>query len=74
MNIKVRLFGFFRIDRFKEEELTVQEGSSARQVVEELQLPLQHLGIVLINERHAQLDDRLHEGDTLSLLPLLGGG
>ncbi|WP_020678120.1 MoaD/ThiS family protein [Geopsychrobacter electrodiphilus] len=74
MNIRVRLFGLFRIDRFNEEDRSFQSGTSARQVIEELQLPFHLLGIILINERHAELDDFLQEGDSISILPLFGGG
>jgi molybdopterin converting factor small subunit len=74
MNIKIRLFGVFRIDRFKEETRSVPPGTSAREVAEELRLLPHLLGIVVINDRHANLDDTLQEGDTLALFPLLDGG
>jgi molybdopterin converting factor small subunit len=74
MNVKIRLFGVLRIDRFKEEIRTFPPGTSPREVVEGLRFPPHLLGIILINDRHARLDDPLHDGDTLSLLPMLGGG
>jgi len=74
MKITIRLFGVFRIGRFKEEVRDLPAGTRPRAVVAALQLPERLLGIVLINDCHAQLDDPLHEGDTLALLPLLEGG
>ncbi len=74
MNIRIRLFGVFRIGRFKEEVRELPAGTRPREVVAALQLSDQLLGIVLINDRHASLDDPLRDGDTLALLPLLEGG
>ena len=74
MKITIRLFGVFRIGRFKEEMRELPAGTRPRAVAAALQLPEQLLGIVLINDRHAHLDDPLHDGDSLALLPLLEGG
>lgn len=74
MQIRIKLYGVFRIDRFKEEVRDYPPGTTVREVVEVLRLPGQLLGIVLINGAHAGVDDLLQEGDALTLLPLLGGG
>lgn len=74
MHVRIKLYGVFRIDRFKEEVRDYPAGTPVRAVVEELRLPEQLLGIVLINGVHAGLDDALQDGDALSLLPILGGG
>jgi molybdopterin synthase sulfur carrier subunit len=74
MRITVRLFGIFRMDRFKEEVQDYPPGTTARAVAEHLRLPTRHLGTVLIRGVHAGLDDPLSDGDELTLLPKLGGG
>jgi len=74
VKIKVRLFGLFRIDRFKEEVRDYPPGTTAGAVADQLQLPSRHLGTVLIGGVHAGLDDELSDGDELTLLPKLGGG
>ncbi|MDA3902115.1 MAG: MoaD/ThiS family protein [Desulfuromusa sp.] len=74
MNIKVRLFGLFRIDRFKEDIRSIPPGTSAQAVIDDLQLPATMLGIILINDIHAEASDLLSDGDCLTLLPLLDGG
>jgi molybdopterin converting factor small subunit len=74
VKITVRLFGVFRIGRFKEEVAELPAGSTAGAVVERLAMRTQLLGTVLINGRHARLDDPLSDGDELTLLPILGGG
>ena len=74
MKIRVRLSGAFRIGRFKEEEREYPRGTIIQQVVDELELPEQILGIVLINGIHADFGDELQEGDILALLPIVDGG
>jgi len=74
MKVRIKLYGVFRIDRFKEEVCDYPPGTTVRAVVEMLRISDQLLGIVLINGVHADVDDLLKEGDVLSLLPILGGG
>jgi molybdopterin converting factor small subunit len=74
VRIRVRLFGVLRIGRFKEEVRDFPPGTSVRAVVEQLQLPTQLLGTVLIEGVHASLEDQLTDGAVLTLLPILGGG
>jgi molybdopterin converting factor small subunit len=74
VRVCIKLFGVFRINRFKEEVRSYPPGVSAREVIKDLQLPGHLLGIVVINDVHAGTDDLLRDGDTLSLFPLLCGG
>jgi molybdopterin converting factor small subunit len=74
MNVTVKLFATFRVGRFKVEQRDCPSGTRCREVIAEVGLSEQEIGIVLVNGRHAALDARLEEGDTLSLFPLVGGG
>lgn len=74
MKITVKLFAMFREGRFKVAEQEYTEGTDCRQVVAAVGLTEDELGILLVNGRHAQLEQVLHGGDTLSLFPLVGGG
>lgn len=74
IKVRVKLYGVFRISRFKEEVRNYPLGVRAREVVEDLRLPEHLLGIVVVNDLHAGTDDLLYDGDTLSLFPLLDGG
>ncbi len=74
MLITIKLVGAFRLGRFKEEVREYRPGISIREIVDSLQLPEQILGIVLINGAHAEFEDILHEGDNLTILPVLDGG
>jgi molybdopterin converting factor small subunit len=74
MHVTVKLFATFRVGRFKIEQRDYPSGTSCREVIGEVGLSEQEIGIILVNGRHAALDARLEEGDTLSLFPLVGGG
>ncbi|MDT8421843.1 MAG: MoaD/ThiS family protein [Desulfuromonadales bacterium] len=74
IQVKVRLIGAFRIDRFKEQQSAYVEGTCVEEVVAQLNIPRRALGTVLINGVHSRVDATLKDGDTLALLPILGGG
>lgn len=74
MKVTIRLVGTFRIGRFKEEVREYPSATCVRKVVDELRIPSPLLGIVLINDIHAGVEDVLNDGDTVCLLPLIDGG
>ena len=74
MRVNVKLFATFRTDRFDIEAREYPDGTIVEQIVDELELPREKLGIVMVNSRHVDLDRELRDGDTLALFPLVGGG
>lgn len=74
MTVTVKLFATFRDGRFKEERRNYPEQTTIGQIIEQLELPEAELGAILLNARHVEKDVVLHDGDTLSIFPLVGGG
>ncbi len=74
MKITVHLFATFRNGRFKQQEKDYSEGTTFRQVVADVGLREEDLGMGLVNGIHASMGQELQEGDSLSLFPLLAGG
>jgi len=74
MNITVKLFATFRNGRFKVARQEHPQGTSCRTIMLGLGLSEDEIGVVLVNGRHVPLDQVLHDGDTLALFPLVGGG
>jgi len=74
MKVTVKLFASFRTDRFDIEAREYPDGTIVEQIVDELELPREKLGIVMVNSRHVDLDRELRDGDALALFPLVGGG
>jgi len=74
ITVTLKLYGVFRISRFKEQQLECAAGIRVDEVAEQLRLNRRLLGTVLINGRHADPAGILADGDTLALLPILEGG
>ena len=74
MQLTVILVGPFKLGRFQEEVREYPPATCARDVIAELQVPMPLLGTVLINGIHAGIEDLLHDGDTVCLLPFMDGG
>jgi sulfur carrier protein ThiS len=74
MKINVKLVGLFRTGRFRQADRDYPEGIRVAEVVEDLGLPRQHFGIILINGVHADIGAVLREGDQLVLMPIVDGG
>lgn len=74
MKINIKLVGLFQTGRFTREDRDVPDGCTVEGVVEALQLPRQHFGIILVNGVHAGVDTVLQEGDSLVLMPIVDGG
>jgi len=74
MKITVKLIASLSAQRFKTEVYEYPPGTLIRQVAEDLSIPMTHIGIVLVNEKHSSLDTVLDDGDNLLLLPMMDGG
>ena len=74
MKILVKLFANFRLGRFKLQQYELAEATTCAEVAAMLEITEAELGVIMVNGRHAQLKQALQEGDTLSLVPLVGGG
>lgn len=74
MKITVKLFATFRAGRFDIEERDYPAGTTVAQVVEQLELPVEKLGILMVNHVHVELEKALADGETLAIFPLVGGG
>lgn len=74
MKVTIQLIGTFRIGRFEEVVREYPSATSVREIIDELRLSTPLLGTVLVNGIHAGFEDSLKNGDTVCLLPILGGG
>lgn len=44
------------------------------ELLEEIELPVENAAIIFRNGKHIDLDDSIHDGDTISIFPPIGGG
>ena len=74
MNLTIQLFATFRDGRFKEARMDFRDNITLGQVVAELGISEKEIGMVLVNGKHASMEQELSDGHVLALFPLLGGG
>lgn len=54
--------------------LSLDQAATPRAVIAHLLVPPGAVGLLLVNREQVTMDTPLHAGDTLEILPLLGGG
>lgn len=74
MKVTVKLFAFFREGRFIKEDKELPEGTTAGQVVDDLNIDREEVGVLLLNSRHCKFEKILQEGDIYAIFPVIGGG
>lgn len=70
----VKLFAYFRDDRFKVKECDYPAGTTVLDIVHELKIDPDEIGVLMINSRHCQIDAEPVAGDQLAIFPKVGGG
>lgn len=70
----VKLFAFFRENRFKERECEYPTGTTVAHIVSDLDIDLEEVGVLMLNSRHCTADTEPQDGDTLAIFPVIGGG
>lgn len=74
MKITVKLFATFRNSRFKSKEMEVSEPKVLGGLLEDINIPKEEIGILLVNGKNVATDYTLKDEDTVSIFPALGGG
>jgi molybdopterin synthase sulfur carrier subunit len=74
MQITIKLFATIRIGRFDAVTRDYPAGTRIADIITELHIPEKEIGIIMLNNRHAESDQELNDGDNLALFPLVGGG
>lgn len=72
--VQVSLYSALRIDRFSEAEVELPENATVTDLLEKLDLPLQDIGIVMVNAHSGTFQQMLQPGDRITLIPPIGGG
>lgn len=72
--IEVRLFATFREGRDKIIYMNAEQHTTAKSIIDALEIPLDEVAILLVNGRHNQPDKEVQDGDVVALFPPVGGG
>ena len=74
MQLTVKLFAFFRDNRFKQRLTEYPEGTTVEDIIRSLGIKPDEVGVTMINSRHCELQQVPAEGDQLAIFPMIGGG
>lgn len=74
MNVEVKLFAYFRENRFVSQQSDYSDNTTVMMILEQLGIPAEEVGVTMINGRHCTLDRQLQDGDSLGIFPMIGGG
>jgi molybdopterin converting factor small subunit len=72
IQVEVKLFLHLRKNRIQTVELA--DGSDAADLIHQLGIRLEEVGVLSINDRQATLDQRLKAGDVVFIIPPIAGG
>jgi len=76
MEVEVRVFATLR--KYLNEQgilqLRVEEGTTIRDLIKQLQLPEKEITIIMVNGVRGELDQILESGDRAAFFPPIGGG
>ena len=72
MHVQVELFVTLRQKRVQ--NVTLPDGSDAKDMIHQLGIPLEEVGLLSVNRQLATLDQQLEEGDVIYMMPPIGGG
>lgn len=73
MQVDVKLFASLQEGHFKEQKTELNDNSCVIDVIKKCDIPLEETAICLVNGRDADNNQVLHNGDTVSLFPPVGG-
>ena len=74
MNLEIELFGHLRKFNSELEQIEVDDGTIIRELFDKAGIPPSEVAIVLVNGRHAKLDQPLLDGETVEVFPPIAGG
>ncbi len=74
IHVKVKLFAYFRENRFREEDRDLAEHTRVMDIVDGLGIDRDEVGVLMINSRHCSFETELQTGDILAIFPVIGGG
>ena len=74
MEVVVRLFASLQKYRPGQDKAELEDGTTVGDFLEQAGIPLSEVAIVLVNGKHANSEQSLNDGETLSLFPPIAGG
>ena len=74
MRLEIKLFASLQKFIPNMEKLEVDENCTVLELLEKIGIKSSEVAITLVNGRHVQLEQRLHDGETVAIFPPIAGG
>ncbi|MCX8030040.1 MAG: MoaD/ThiS family protein [Thermodesulfovibrionales bacterium] len=74
MKVTIKLFAILRRDRFDTRVFQFEEDTTIYDILDRLNIHTEDAAIVFVNGKHAELEQKLLDGDVVSIFPPIGGG
>ena len=74
MQLEIKLFASLQKFIPNMEKLEVDENCTVLELLEKLGIKSSEVAITLVNGRHVQLEQKLHDGQTVAIFPPIAGG
>jgi len=70
----VKLFAYFRNNRFRQKECQYPTGTTVLDIIHDLGIDPEEVGVLMINSKHCEPEAQPATGDNLAIFPKVGGG
>ena len=74
MKLTVKLFAYFRDNRFVAEVRDYPDAATVGAIVDQLDIDRDAVGITMVNSKHCSFDTVPVDGDVVAIFPMVGGG
>jgi molybdopterin converting factor small subunit len=74
MKLEIKLFASLQKFMPKVEKIELDDNCTVLELLEKIGINSSEVAITLVNGRHVQLDQTLHDGETVAIFPPIAGG
>ena len=74
MQLEIKLFASLQKFMPEQESIEWEDGCTVSDLLARIGISPSEVAIVLVNGRHAQLEQKLHDGETVAFFPPIAGG
>lgn len=74
ITVTVKLFPPLRENRFSQASVEIESPATVKALLARLDIQVEQIESIYINGREAGFGNSLHNGDSISFLPFIGGG
>lgn len=74
MFVEVKLYATLQKNRFQKKRIQMQSGLNVTDLLNILEISTDDVGMLVINRKDATFHQQLNDGDTICIIPPIGGG